>query len=370
MGTLDDAAGGPDEPSSAAELTIDAPGLDGVENAPAAMAAPERPWLEVLDRDGQVRQSFAIVRWPLRIGRALDNDVVLSDPHVAPHHLLIEEAGTGFELVAGDTRNGVLLGTRTLGRGERSPFAAADSLQLTAGLTRLRLRLPGAPLAPELAIEPKAPLTRRLAPLLIGALVLALGVLFNTYLVTDPDGFGRAAGSTLLASIVGAAIWCGGWALLSKTFAHQARFGWHLRVFLFSGIAALAVDVLPALFAFAFSWPWLTDFAFIGVIVIGAGALYFHLLAVEPGRRRLLKGVATTCALVGVALTLWFNQQRNDLFGDELYMNHLFPPGLRIAKPVSTDAFIDGLAPLKAALDKKAKDPGIGEDDAGEHDDD
>ena len=36
--------------------------------------------LEVLDRDGQVRQSYPVLEWPLRIGRALDNDVILSDP--------------------------------------------------------------------------------------------------------------------------------------------------------------------------------------------------------------------------------------------------------------------------------------------------
>ena len=49
--------------------------------------------LELLDRDGHVRQSVAVPHWPLRIGRALDNDVVLSDPHVAAHHLVLEPSG-------------------------------------------------------------------------------------------------------------------------------------------------------------------------------------------------------------------------------------------------------------------------------------
>jgi hypothetical protein len=93
--------------------------------------------------------------------------------------------------------------------------------------------------------------------------------------------------------------------------------------------------------------------------------LYFHLLAVEPARRHLLKWVAVTCALVGVGLTLWFNVQRTDMFGDELYMSHLFPPALRLARPISSDKFVEGLAPLKAALDKKAKEPDNGEDAAG-----
>ena len=67
-------------------------------------------------------------------------------------------------------------------------------------------------------------------------------------------------------------------------------------------------------------------------------------------------------------LSLWFNVQRSGQFGDELYMNHLFPPALRVAKPVSSDAFVDGLATLKAALDKKAKEPARG-DESGRADD-
>ena len=53
-------------------------------NAQAVSPAPAL--LEVVDRDGLVRQSWRIERWPVTIGRALDNTIVLSDPHVAAHH--------------------------------------------------------------------------------------------------------------------------------------------------------------------------------------------------------------------------------------------------------------------------------------------
>jgi hypothetical protein len=222
----------------------------------------------------------------------------------------------------------------------------------------LRLRLPGHSLAPELAITPSNSLMRRAAPIALTTLVLLAGVLFNSYLGNDPDTFARAAGGTLLSAIVGAALWCGAWAMLSKIFTRQAHFSWHLRVFLFATLALMALGVAPPLLAFAFSWPWVTDFAFVGEIAVAAAALYFHLLAVEPARHRILKWAALTCAIVGVGLTLWFNLQRSDLFGDELYMSHLFPPALRVARPITSDAFINGLAPLKATLDKKAKEAG------------
>ncbi len=322
--------------------------------------------LEVLDRDGQVRQSFSVTRWPLRVGRALLNDVVLGDPHIAPEHLCIEPGEAGLALTASPTRNGVQLGHKRLRGGESAPLAlAGEAIEFTAGRTRLRLRLPTHTLAAELPLAPVASLARRLGPGLVAGLLLVLGLLFKSYLDTDPDAFARSAGSALLAAFVGGAVWCGAWALLSKTFTRQAHFGWHVRVFLFASVALLGVSVVPALIAFALSWPWLTDFAFIGDIAVAATALYFHLLAVEPARQRTLKWVAATCAFVGVSLSLWFNVQRTDLYGEELYMNHLFPPALRLARPMPADAFVDGLTPLKAVLDMKAKEPGRGDDGGG-----
>jgi FHA domain len=325
--------------------------------------------IEILDRDGQVRQSIAVTHWPLRIGRALDNDVVLSDPHVAAHHLTIDEADAGLALSVADTLNGAWLGPKRLRSGEVVTLPAqGDALELIAGRTRLRLRLPGHALAPELAIAPLSSLRRRAAPIVLTAVLLLAGVLFSSYLNNDPDNFARATGSTLLSVLVGTAVWCGAWATLSKIFTRQARFSWHVRVFLFAALALMAIDLLPPLFAFAFSWPWITDFDFVGEIAVASAALYFHLLAVEPARHRLVKWAAVACAVVGIGLTLWFNVQRTDRLGDELYMNHLFPPAMRVAKPISADALIDGLAPLKATLDKKAKQAGSDDGARGEED--
>jgi pSer/pThr/pTyr-binding forkhead associated (FHA) protein len=54
--------------------------------------------LEVLDRDGHVKHYLPIGEWPVSVGRALDNDLVLDDAHVAPHHLRIaaDESGAVF----------------------------------------------------------------------------------------------------------------------------------------------------------------------------------------------------------------------------------------------------------------------------------
>lgn len=331
------------------------------------MSAAVLGLVEVLDRDGQVRHSVAVQAWPFSIGRALDNDLVLTDPHVAPHHarLLPSATGPGLELEVGSTRNGLALGNRRLQAGERQPLPApgdADGVELHIGRLRLRLRLPEHALAPEQPLAVLATATGRLLGSVLAAVVVLAGVVFNAYLASDPDTFGRAVGSTLLTAFSVAAVWCTAWALLSKTFTRQAHFGWHLRVFLFAAIGLLVVDSVPNLLAFMFSWPVLADFSFVATIAVAATGLYFHLLAVEPARHRLLKGVAFSGALAGIALTLLFNLQRTDRFGDELYMNHLFPPALRLARPVPSDTFVGGLTRLQPVLDAQARKTESGDD--------
>ena len=341
------------------EVAADVP----VAAPPVASAGPVLAVVEVLDRDGQVRATVAVRAWPLAIGRGLDNDVVLADPHVAAHLMRIEPgADGGLQLQVGDSVNGVLVGARRLAGGTRQALVAGSApIELTAGRTRLRLRLPDHALAPELPLAAAATAAPRAGLSLVLALVLVAGLLFNTWLETDPDNLGRTVGSTLLMTFVGAAVWCGLWALLSKTFTRQGHFGWHLRVFLFASLALLALAVLPSLGAFVFNAPWLSDFDFVATLAVGATAFYYHLLAVEPGRPRLVRRAAVAAALVGVALTLWFNLQRTDRLGEELYMSHLFPPALRLARPVPLDGFVQGIAPLQAVLDKKAKEPPHGD---------
>jgi hypothetical protein len=355
----------------------DVPGdADALAAAPPSQAPVAL--LEAVDRDGLVRQSWRIAHWPITIGRALDNDVVLSDPHVAAHHAVIDwqatsdsDAKAGLAVRAGDTKNGLAIGRERVSGGESKTFTdVGRDLDLLIGRTALRLRLPGHALAQEQLLAPIVAVERRWLPTLGLALAVIVVVVCNSYLDNDPDGLSRAIGAAVLTAVSGGAVWCAFWALLSKIFARQSNFGWHVRVFVIASLVMLGISALPPLLAFSFSWPWLTDFTFVAVFATIAAAIYFHLLAVEPGRQRLMRAVALTGFIAGVALTLWFNVQRTGRVGEELYMNHLFPPALRLAKPTTVDRFIDGLAPMQAVLDKKARDKGTGDDAASSDDDD
>jgi hypothetical protein len=312
--------------------------------------------LEILDRDGQARSSVVVRRWPLRVGRALDNHMVLSDPFVAAHHFSVQAGEDGLLLSVEATGNGVQIGRRRLHAGEQHRWPAdAEALELTVGRTRLRLRSAAQALPAELPLAGMATRSRRWIPSLVAACVLLALLLFSTYLDTDPDALGRASAALLLVAVSATAVWCGLWSMLSKTFTRQARFGWHLRVFLFAGIALFLADNLPGVLGFALSWSWISNFSFILTYGIAAAAIYFHLLAVEPARPRLIRGAAIAGAAVAVAVTLWFNVQRNERFGEELYLSHLHAPALRLARPAPLDRYLEGVAALQAGLDAKAK---------------
>lgn len=315
--------------------------------------------LEVLDRDGVVRQSVKVGAWPLRVGRALDNDLVLDDPHTAPEHLRIARDDTGqLALTVGDSVNGLQLNGRAVAAGEQVVLPAGPHdkpVSLVLGRTQLRLRLATQLLAPEQRLGTARVLTQGLPTLLMLALAAALVLGFNTWLDSEPDLLTKSLASSAISALAIGFGWAGVWTLLSKVFTHQAHFGWHLRVMLLAVLAWEALMAGTSLLAFAFSWPWITDFNFVPAYAILGAMLYFHLQAVEPLHPRRTLGFAVGSALTGLALSLWFNVQATDRVGSELYMNHLFPPALRVAKPVELTDFMQGAAGLQTRVDAKAK---------------
>ncbi|APW39515.1 hypothetical protein RD110_21735 [Rhodoferax koreense] len=125
---------------------------DGAAADPATPAGPGMlALIEVLDRSGAIVQQLPVWRWPVTVGRALTNDLVLADPHVAAEHLRVEAtsspAGARLAVEVLDTVNGVRHGHRRQARGSRFDWTDGDDISL--GRLRLRVRLASAALAPE-----------------------------------------------------------------------------------------------------------------------------------------------------------------------------------------------------------------------------
>lgn len=314
--------------------------------------------LDLLDRDGHVRQSLPVTAWPVRVGRAIDNDLVLDDAHIAPHHftLFADDEGA-IHVEAGETLNGLRADGRRVASGGRARVGGAP-LRIDAGDSHLRLRLASHALAPERPMKAVENRVRKALSTLAGVLLAAFAIGFSAWLSSDPDSTANVLSQLALKVLIGGLAWCGAWAVLSKVFTRRAHFWWHVRVLVFAVVANYAISAAASLLAYSFSWAWATDYVAIALYAVGAALLYFHLLGIEPRHPERLRAAAVAMFCAAVGLHLWFNERSTDQLGDELYVSSLFPPAWRVARPVDSATFTQGLAPLQARLDKKAKKRG------------
>lgn len=308
--------------------------------------------VEVLDRDGQARRTIPVSVWPITIGRAIDCDVELDDPHVAPHHATVAETDDGLVVTAGETLNGVVWrGTRLAG-GATAKVPSGEVLQI--GTTRLRVRRASDVLAPERPIAPEPVAGRAPVWLLLGGLFGWL--LAGQWLTSDPGAKVNDYAEVVLAGAVALVIWCGLWALVTKLFRHRFEFWPHVRIAAGYVILIELVGFVLPLLAFMLSFGFLSRTANLAAGIVACAMIVAHLGRILPARRRVL--ALSVAAIFVVSWTAFAsrNYQRADRVFDELYAATIAPPAFRLVAPVQPEQFLDESRRLKAILDAHAGD--------------
>lgn len=304
------------------------------------------PWfVETLSGNGDVQLRQQVHALPIRIGRSYDNDVIVDDAYMAPHHACVE--GDGGALVLRDlgSRNGVVV------KGKRQQRVALDAgTVVRLGHTRLRVRAAGHAVAPEL-VDRTMHGWEGAAPGVVGAALTALVALFVMWL-SDTQSFELLRYLQAIAWGLGAAlVWSGIWAFANRLFGHHARLGRHLFIF-GCGLAALALFRLAAsAIGYAFSLEPFTRYGSHAAIALVAAMVYFHLTTVRPQRPRRPALICVGLAVLGSGLALIGNEQRNGRLGDELYMSVLLPPAMRVSPDHSVDDYMGQVGAMKARLD-------------------
>ncbi|GAP37631.1 FHA domain-containing protein [Piscinibacter sakaiensis] len=319
--------------------------------------------IECLERDGRPGRVVDVRAWPLTIGRAFDNDLVIDDPHVAPHHARLELDAAGLPALAVlDTVNGARVDGRRLASGARQALPATGAA-LQFGQTRLRLRLPGEVLDAE---RPLPPGLARSALLVLPLFALILG---RHAIELDP-------GASLLAwwpAVVGwplaMAGWCAAWALVSKLFQHRFEFVAHLRILLPWLLATLAVGVLLPLLGGALGWPLPWYAAGPLQLLMGAAWIHRHLAVVLPAHRRATGVAIGAAALAALATHFAVVHRDTDRWSRAPYMSALPPPALRLGPTAPPQALVDDLAGVVAPLARQAEEARQEDDERGDGDD-
>lgn len=322
--------------------------------------------IELLERDGRVLRSVSVDRWPVTLGRALDNDVVLDDPHVAPHHATLQADAQGnVLLVVGDSINGVRQNDRLYRAGAQVTLAAnAGPVQL--GGVRLLLRLPGETLAPERPLA--APRGNEWLTLPAMALLLMCLALAEHWVGLDP-GADATAWLPIAAGLpVALALWSVVWAMASKLFQHRFELLGHLRIVVPWLLAVEVLDaVLPPLAA-SLGWPWMWRLLPPTQALLLLLMLRGHLNLVLPNGRRMVTALLASAAVVGGAILVTLTHRATDRYSRPAYMSTLPIPALNVARPVATADLIRELAPLAGRLSARVKTAREDEPDDNEND--
>ncbi len=311
--------------------------------------------IDVEERDGHYRQRHEVQRWPVCIGRALDNDIVLDDPHVAAHHLdLIQDKGR-IRFTVGETCNGVRINGQTHVAGGSGIWPGHSELHL--GHTLLRLRTAAEPLPDEVRLF-RAGLGLGMAS------ILSLG--FVAYAFMGWESWLGMGGEAVLWRVLAPlfigftfllAFWAGGWSLVSKLFTKRLQFARHLRLALLWVLVMMIADELAKLIAFAINWSALERYGTL-LALVGVGVLVAaHLRIVAPRRAPQLAAGVALLTLAGMSAYMLATYGKTRHVSDQHYMSSLYPPGLRLSKGVSAETFAAQVGGLKAALDAQALDP-------------
>lgn len=319
--------------------------------------------IEAHDRHGALLARAPITRWPVTVGRALDCDLVLDDPFVAPRHLRIDrtvDEHRTVEVEVLETRNGARLQRKRHAQGERFDWPGGTPIDL--GHTHITLRLSDAPIADEQAL-PEFPWrtvgTTAALVVLVGAAAMASSWLESR----DSSQYLKSLPSVLLMLLLVLSAWSGLWAVANKMFAGRLQFWRHVRIACTVYLASEALRLVANLAAFSFSLEVLSQFASVLGVLVLAWALYAHLATVLPRRRVGLAWTVAAVVMLGVPAWLgaqWLNRMR---LTNEMYMSSLFPPSLRVAPAAPVDQLLQDAEALRAKLDRRLKDDGLADED-------
>lgn len=291
-------------------------------------------FIELLARNGEVMHRYRFDKLPVRIGRAYDSDLILDDPHVAPHHAVLEEVHGELVLRAAETHNGIISGK------QRKNLVDMDGHnQVRLGHTRLRAR----PI--DFAVAPEIPDATNhgwegLPPAFVGLGIGCLAALASQWLggtaATETLSLFTEAASMLLALLV----WSTLWALANRIFAGNARFGRHLFIaslgYLFDEFWGHASGIV----AYRFGWEFLDRYSEMFYLLPMAIAVYFHLITVKPRLPKRMAAITCGILIAATAMILTNTYVRSGTLANKSYMAAPYPPALQKSPAISLDEFL------------------------------
>jgi hypothetical protein len=302
--------------------------------------------IEARGRGGQLLERFRCSKAVITIGRAFDNDFILEDEYVSPHHLRLAKLEQGWRFEDTDSLNGLRIGRRRTANGV---LQSGDELRV--GHTSLHIYDDDHPVDASLKLDGAE---ARLSALgrhrvwflltLVSVAITAVTLYWNTFeefrplTILDP----------LLTSVLAMFLVAAFWALLGRLLRHKAYFFAHLSLWLIYGLLGVLATFISGWIAYNANSQLLAQslqqglsFCVLAFATWGSMTLATNLR--NKARFSSALGVAVVFLMVGLAGQLRFEREFSSAPD---YYSKLMAPPLLFAKPVEDGRLLDELPAL------------------------
>jgi hypothetical protein len=313
-------------------------------------------YVEVLDAKGNVTERVRIDCFPIHVGRAYSNHVVLNDPYVCPVHLAIER-DEHERLIARDLNS--VNGLRSAIDGDRVPVLELRSgTQFLVGHTLLRFCRVDHQLAPTLIDrERKESWTTSSYAAPIAGLIILLLLCLDSFLSSIERVTAARVVSEPLMSLATLAGWAGLWALASRVVVTRFHFPQHVTIACCALFGFLVLSTSSEWLEFFFPViPALWIAGFFGSGVILAALVYGHLGWASTMRRRSRLWASLLVSGAAIGLSLIIDYANRSKFSNIMeYTGMVKPIDTAWLPSTSVNQFMENTGKLKKELDLLAQ---------------
>ncbi|MBA3582127.1 MAG: FHA domain-containing protein [Gammaproteobacteria bacterium] len=304
--------------------------------------------VEVVNRSQRALEVYRFNQSVIRIGRAYDNDIILSDPHVSPHHaILSHDPEQGWRLRDISSLNG------TYSRQKHDVIqeeVCQSGDEFILGRVRLRMLLTSHPVAETLPLDSWEPYIRRLnrLPYVMLLMMFAFSIFiwgeYRTWY--EPMNIQKLLITAVLPIFI-ATLWGLLWSFVGRVLRHDGRFLAHVSIALVFMILLTFFDEMVEVIAFNSANLLLQRVLAIGGYIIGLFVLLWgglYLASNFPARRRTVMSMALSASIISF-LAFAFYVYQPDFSEEPDYVRVLKPPAYYATSSVSIDEFLKASLP-------------------------
>ena len=313
--------------------------------------------IETLDHNRLPRYCRGFDRLPLNVGRAYDNDVILLDPYICAHHIIVGEDGGGWFIEDTSTHNGTYINGKKM-TSKKVYILSGDTV--TIGNTRLRILSPHHPTKPVLRLTQTNKIfkgiRRPLWAFVLTAVLILLDFL-DLYLESDETlPFQRYFWQATIF-IVLVIIWVSIWAFVGRLMRHRTQFAALLSTNVIFILFLYVASTVSSHIGFIFSSNVVELSVWASFFGIGFAVLLFENLTIATRlsfRKKIIASIGVT-ALIFLTITLAYFAYKDEFNPTPEYYKTIKPPYVKPLRVASPDQFIEKGKNIFKALEKELK---------------